>query len=74
MLEQNLKFPLPLGNAYTKKNARSKLKDFVNNAVDLRTQFEVYLAMTVVEHKRPEFLSGETFMECNKDANELHLD
>jgi hypothetical protein len=47
-------------------NARSKLKDVVNNAVDLCTQFEVDLAMAVVEHKRPEFLSGETFMECDK--------
>jgi hypothetical protein len=36
-------------------NARSKLKDVVNNAVDLRTQFEVDLAIAVVEHKRPEF-------------------
>jgi hypothetical protein len=24
--------------------------------------------MAVVEHKRPEFRSGETFMECDKDA------
>jgi hypothetical protein len=48
-------------------NARSKLKDVVNNAVDLRTQFEVDLAMAVVEHKMPEFRSGETFMECDKD-------
>jgi hypothetical protein len=44
-------------------NARSKLKDIVNNAMELRTQFEVDLAMAVVEHKRPEFRSGETFME-----------
>jgi hypothetical protein len=36
--------------------------------VDLRTQFEVDLAMAVVEHKRPEFRSGETFMECDKDV------
>jgi hypothetical protein len=49
-------------------NARSKLKDVVNNAVDLRTQFEVNLAMAVVEQKRPEFRSGETFMECDKDV------
>jgi hypothetical protein len=49
-------------------NARSKLKDFVNNAVELRTQFEVDLNMAVVEHKRPEFRSGETFMECDKDV------
>jgi hypothetical protein len=34
--------------------------------VELRTQFEVDLAMTVVQHKGPEFLSGETFMECDK--------
>jgi hypothetical protein len=34
-------------------NARSKLKDVVNNAVDLHTHFEVDLAMAVVEHKRP---------------------
>jgi hypothetical protein len=44
-------------------NARSKLKDVVNNATKLRTQFEVDLAIAVVEHKRPEFLTGETFME-----------
>jgi hypothetical protein len=31
-------------------NTRSKLKDVVNNAVYLRTQFEVDLAMAVVEH------------------------
>jgi hypothetical protein len=49
-------------------NARSKLKDVVNNSVDLRTQFEIDLAMAVVEHKRPEFRSGETFMECDKDV------
>jgi hypothetical protein len=48
-------------------NAHSKLKDVVNNAVELRTQFEVDLAMAVVEHKRPEFRSRETFMECDKD-------
>jgi hypothetical protein len=36
--------------------------------MDLRTQFEVDLAMAVVEHKRPEFCSGETFMECDKDV------
>jgi hypothetical protein len=39
-------------------NARSKLKDAVNNAVDLRTHFEVDLAMAVVEHKMPDFRSG----------------
>jgi hypothetical protein len=49
-------------------NARSKLKDGVNNATELRTQFEVNLAMEVVEHKRPEFCSGEIFMECDKDV------
>jgi hypothetical protein len=48
-------------------NARSKLKDVVNNSMDLCTQFEVDLAMAVVEHKIPEFCSGETFMECDKD-------
>jgi hypothetical protein len=47
-------------------NARSKLKDVVNNAMDLRTQFEVDLAMAVVEQKMTEFRSGETFMECDK--------
>jgi hypothetical protein len=47
---------------------RSKLKDLLNNTVELRTQFEVALAMAVVEHKRPEFHSGETFMECDKDV------
>jgi uncharacterized protein YifE (UPF0438 family) len=35
--------------------------------VDLRTHFEVDLAMAVVEHKMSEFHSGETFMECDKD-------
>jgi hypothetical protein len=34
--------------------------------VELRTQFEVNLSMAVVEHKRSEFRSGETFMECDK--------
>jgi hypothetical protein len=48
-------------------NALSKLKDVVNNAMELRTQFEVDLAMEVVEHKRLEFCSGETFMECDND-------
>jgi hypothetical protein len=48
-------------------NARSKLKDVVNNTLDLRTQFEVDLAMAVVEHKMPEFRPGETFMECDKE-------
>jgi hypothetical protein len=36
--------------------------------VDLRTQFEVDSAMAVVEHKRPEFRSGETFIICDKDV------
>jgi hypothetical protein len=49
-------------------NARSKLKYVVNTAIELRTQFAVDLAMAVVEHKRPEFLSGEIFMECDKDV------
>jgi hypothetical protein len=49
-------------------NARSKLKDVVTNATELRTQFEVDLAIAVVEHKMPEFRSGETFMECDKDT------
>jgi hypothetical protein len=49
-------------------NARSKLKDVVNHVVNLSTQFEVDLAMAVVEHKRPELRSGETFMECDKDV------
>jgi hypothetical protein len=49
-------------------NARSKLKDVVNTAIELRTQFEVDLAMAVVEHKMPEFHSGEIFMECDKDV------
>jgi hypothetical protein len=43
-------------------NEQSKLKDVINNTVELRTQFEVDLAMAVVERKRPEFRSGETFM------------
>jgi hypothetical protein len=44
--------------------------------VELRTQFEIDLAMAVVEHKRPEFRSGGTFMECDKDVlvqKELNL-
>jgi hypothetical protein len=49
-------------------NARSKLKDVVNIAIELRTQFEVDLAMAVVKHKRSEFRSGEIFMECDKDV------
>jgi hypothetical protein len=49
-------------------NARSKLKDVVNNLVDLRTQSEFDLAMAVVEHKIPEFHLGETFMECDNDV------
>jgi hypothetical protein len=49
-------------------NARSKLKDVVNNAMELRTHSEVDLAMAVVEHKMPEFRSGEAFMECDKDV------
>jgi hypothetical protein len=36
--------------------------------MELRTQFEVDLAMAVVEHKRPELRSGETFIECDKDV------
>jgi hypothetical protein len=36
--------------------------------MELRTQFEVDLAMAVVEHKRPEFRSGEIFMEFDKDV------
>jgi hypothetical protein len=36
--------------------------------VELRTQFEVDLAMEVVEHKMQEFRSGETFMQCDKDV------
>jgi hypothetical protein len=49
-------------------SARSKLYVVVYNAVELRTYFEVDLAMAVVEHKRPEFRSGETFMECDEDV------
>jgi hypothetical protein len=49
-------------------NARSKIKDVVNTETELRTQFEVDLAMAVVEHKMPEFRSGEIFMECDKDV------
>jgi hypothetical protein len=49
-------------------NTRSKLKDVVHNATELSTQFEVDLAMAVVEHKMSEFRSGETFMECDKDV------
>jgi hypothetical protein len=49
-------------------SARSKLKYVVNTAIELRTQFEVDLAMAVVEHKRPEFRSGEIFMKCDKDV------
>jgi hypothetical protein len=49
-------------------NARAKLKDVVTNATELRSQFEVDLAIAVVEHKRPELRDGETYMECNKDV------
>jgi hypothetical protein len=49
-------------------NARAKLKDLVANATELRSQFEVDLIIAVVEHKRPEFHDGETYMECNKDV------
>jgi hypothetical protein len=49
-------------------NTQSKLKDVVNTAIELRAQFEVDLTMAVVEHKRPEFRSGEIFMECDKDV------
>jgi hypothetical protein len=49
-------------------NARSKLKGLFMNARELRTHFELELAIAVVEHKMPEFHSGETFMECDKDA------
>jgi hypothetical protein len=49
-------------------NARSKLKHVVTNETELHTQFEVDLAIAVVKHKRPDFCSGETFMECDKDA------
>jgi hypothetical protein len=36
------------------------------NAIELRTQFEVDLSIAVVEHKMPEFRSGDTFMKCDK--------
>jgi hypothetical protein len=49
-------------------NARSKLKYVVNTAIELCTQFEVDLAMAVVEHKMPELRLGGTFMECDKDV------
>jgi hypothetical protein len=49
-------------------NARATLKVVVMNATELRSQFEVDLAIVVVEHKSPELRSGETFMECDKDA------
>jgi hypothetical protein len=49
-------------------NARSKLKDVANTAIELRTQFEVDLAMAVVEDKRPEFRSWDIFMACDKDV------
>jgi hypothetical protein len=39
-------------------NARSKIKDVVNTAIELRTQFDFDLARAVVEHKRPEFRPG----------------
>jgi hypothetical protein len=38
------------------------------NATELRSQLEVDLAIRVEEHKMPKFRSGETFMECDKDA------
>jgi hypothetical protein len=40
-------------------NSRSKLNNVVNNAVDLRTQFEIDLAMAVVEHKSRVPLRGD---------------
>jgi hypothetical protein len=49
-------------------NARAKLKDVVLNATELQSQFEVDLAIAVVEHKMPEFWLGETFMECDNGA------
>jgi hypothetical protein len=49
-------------------NARAKLKDVINDATELRSQFEVDLAIAVVENKRPEFRDVETCMECNKDV------
>jgi hypothetical protein len=49
-------------------NARAKLKDVVTNATELRSQFEVDLAIVVVEHKRPDFHGGETNMECDKNV------
>jgi hypothetical protein len=38
------------------------------NVTEQPSQFEVYLAIAVVEHKMPEFRLGGTFMECDKDA------
>jgi hypothetical protein len=49
-------------------SARSKLNAVVYNATELRTQFEVDVAMAVVEHKRPEFRLGGIFMDCDKDV------
>jgi hypothetical protein len=39
-------------------NARSKLKDDVMHVTELRSQFEVCVAIAVVEHERPEFRLG----------------
>jgi hypothetical protein len=36
--------------------------------MELRSQFEVDLAIEVVEHKRPEIHDGETYIECDKDV------
>jgi hypothetical protein len=54
VLEQNLTYLLPFGNAFIKSITHDKkLKHVVYTAIELRTQFEVDLAMAVVEHKRP---------------------
>jgi hypothetical protein len=37
------------------KNSRAKRKDVVTYATELRSHFEVDLAIAVVEHKRPKF-------------------
>jgi hypothetical protein len=49
-------------------NARAKLKDVATNATELRSQFEFDLAIAVIEHKRPEFSDGETYMEYDKNV------
>jgi hypothetical protein len=68
MLKQSLIYHFMRERIHQINNARANLKYFVTNATELRSQFEVDLTIAVVEHTRPEFRDGETYMECNKDV------